>query len=868
MTGAADTMADSHSALASKIEVDVERPLRDFASSNREMQAMTTIQGNLSAMAKDVERAQQKTEKLRGRGERSEASKVASANSELDNAHSQWESQAPYVFESLQAVDESRLNLLRDVLTQFQTHEVDMVQKSQTTAEHCLNVLLSLQTEDEIKTFALKAVQGKPRIERPQRPSVPTPSRAPPSSSTLTPTISQPDDESTRSGSVQEDKKKSRFSGLKRLGTVVGGRKRESKQPATLEPMAESPERKSRASPFNSFSNRLGRSRDTPSLEPPQETPSRERPRSPLRLGSEMMEPAASRQTPSSPTPDRQHAPTPHVNGTSSATREVPPMIAPIPNGSHQGDLADLEPPKPNQPEPRAETPAAEVQRDDEGFSVPPSNLDPISQAQADAAAAGEGVAPAFNVNIRNAPIQEEGADSEAALASVANKLVSLVVCARLSSDIILTMQKQQAPPSAIGRVGTVRGRRQGRPVSSIASTYVPAPEQQTPEPSPSMTLPPSFQTPAQPTIEESREVLPSPSQPPAMSSPSASFAPSLAQSLSGAFAPGAVAASTFSPFASTMSQQSPFRPDSRAAIANEHAADTGSIRSGRSLTSTASQGMKHPEMNDTGLNSSIVETVSARFENGKIISSSLIGEVALAYNPVDLSSPFGSENIRLENFSSLEKVAPNPAFLTHTPNREGEYSVNLTNIAKTQVAFKYQVRTDDAGSQAPLLLTPAFRIEPNQASIIVSYSLNPSFNLHGRESITVAGLMLALTLEGAKATACQSKPVGTFSREKNMIFWQVGDLTVKPGAAPEKLLARFATESEARSGNVEARWEITAENAQGLGSGLTVSMQSQPGGATDGADPFADESTTGLTSVWKGVQGLRKLVSGAYSAK
>jgi len=148
-----------------------------------------------------------------------------------------------------------------------------------------LNVLLSLQTQDEIKTFALKAVQGRPRVERPQRASVPSvPSVPPPpsrgatgSSSGLAPTISQPDDSSMRSGSVQDDtKKKSRFGALKRLGTVAGGRKRESKQPSQLAPMSESPERKSR-SPFNSLGGRFGKSKGMTELEPPAETPTRER---------------------------------------------------------------------------------------------------------------------------------------------------------------------------------------------------------------------------------------------------------------------------------------------------------------------------------------------------------------------------------------------------------------------------------------------------------------------------------------------------------------------------------------------------------------------------------------------------------------
>jgi len=194
ITGSAETLAASHSTLASKIEVDVERPLREFTSTNREMSQMSTVQGNLSALAKDVERAQAKMEKARGKGDRVDAASV-----DVDAAQTQWESQAPYIFENLQALDESRLNHLRDVLTQFQTHEVDLVEKNRITAEQCLNVLLNVETRDEITTFALKAVQEKPTLANRKRSSVSTPMRSPPttsgSSSGLTPTVSRPEDD-------------------------------------------------------------------------------------------------------------------------------------------------------------------------------------------------------------------------------------------------------------------------------------------------------------------------------------------------------------------------------------------------------------------------------------------------------------------------------------------------------------------------------------------------------------------------------------------------------------------------------------------------------------------------------------------------
>ena len=135
---------------------------------------MSTISGNLAAMAKDVDNAQKKAEKLQTKGGKAASDKVASAASEVENATSQWASQSPYVFEKLQAVDESRLNHLRDVLTQFQTHEVDQVERNRISAEDCLNSLLSIETADEIKAFQIRAVHGQPKL-RARRRTLPGP---------------------------------------------------------------------------------------------------------------------------------------------------------------------------------------------------------------------------------------------------------------------------------------------------------------------------------------------------------------------------------------------------------------------------------------------------------------------------------------------------------------------------------------------------------------------------------------------------------------------------------------------------------------------------------------------------------------------
>ena len=74
------------------------------------------------------------------------------------------------------------------------------------------------------------------------------------------------------------------------------------------------------------------------------------------------------------------------------------------------------------------------------------------------------------------------------------------------------------------------------------------------------------------------------------------------------------------------------------AALASENSvagtSDTQSVRSGTSLGSLAH--VRHPEMTEPGLNSSIIETVSAVFEAGTITSASISGEIAFAHNSTD----------------------------------------------------------------------------------------------------------------------------------------------------------------------------------------------------------------------------------------
>lgn len=125
---------------------------------------MQTMSSNLASMAKALEAAQHETDKLEKKGSKANTQKVDAASAKLESATQQWESQAPFIFEGLQAMDESRINQLRDLLTQYQTHESDCAQQTQDKSADALAQVIEVNTETEIQSFVNKATLGKAKL--------------------------------------------------------------------------------------------------------------------------------------------------------------------------------------------------------------------------------------------------------------------------------------------------------------------------------------------------------------------------------------------------------------------------------------------------------------------------------------------------------------------------------------------------------------------------------------------------------------------------------------------------------------------------------------------------------------------------------
>lgn len=255
-------------------------------------------------------------------------------------------------------------------------------------------------------------------------------------------------------------------------------------------------------------------------------------------------------------TADTEHGKTSHegTNGVAAAeaSKDAHPAQPSLLNGTAEDIFDAPTGPPPSQQQQNNEEPT----KDAEGFTIPPTMNDPISQAQRDAAA--EDGDHLFKLNIQNEPIPEEDQDAkQAALSSVANAL-------------------NMGMPSR--KAGTVRGRREVR-----NTVYMPS----------------------LPTHDVSAEnpFPPSPSLPATATGP---------------------------------------RPTPSLTFVSEtsHASDTQSIRSGTSFGGASSYGgmtrLKHPDMHGPaygpGLHSSIIETVSAVFQDGEAGSVKVTGEVALSY--------------------------------------------------------------------------------------------------------------------------------------------------------------------------------------------------------------------------------------------
>lgn len=225
-----------------------------------------------------------------------------------------------------------------------------------------------------------------------------------------------------------------------------------------------------------------------------------------------------------------------------------------------------------------------------------------------------------------------------------------------------------------------------------------------------------------------------------------------------------------------------------------------------------------------------------------------------------------GTTTIRLDNFATLEAIAPNHAFVTPNTVQSGYYTVDVSQIAKTNVAFRYKVHLDpmNFSGHTPVVIKPAWRPQDNKLGVVLEYGLNPEFT---DSSIRISNLVLLASYAGGPAQACQTKPTGTHVKDKSLIYWRIGDMILEPGVL-HKVIARLTgmQGSQLQEGIVEARWELS--ELQGGEPRINISVLET--NRRNEADPFADETALRQddSEQWNSLRGFRKIISGKYEAR
>jgi hypothetical protein len=221
-----------------------------------------------------------------------------------------------------------------------------------------------------------------------------------------------------------------------------------------------------------------------------------------------------------------------------------------------------------------------------------------------------------------------------------------------------------------------------------------------------------------------------------------------------------------------------------------------------------------------------MTETINVIMKASTISRIQISGEIHLSLKSTEVSPNSGPIHIRLNAFESLEKIAPNPAYLAQVPDKPGEYFLNSEVLAtatsrsnsgtngKGALLFRYQVHVQPGKEESiiPLILEPAFSCKDGETRMILNYKSTPSTTSTPLKNVS----LIAAFNPGPSVSNVQTKPLGgVWSPSSRRLTWNV-DQVQESG----KLIARFTTEpGEAMSTlGVQATWAMDGTLISGLG--------------------------------------------------
>ncbi|KAK9480195.1 Muniscin C-terminal mu homology domain-containing protein [Lipomyces japonicus] len=908
---------------------------------------MRAIQENLSTVARNIGDAEDKVEKYKKKGSKIGATKVAGAHQNVNNVVAEWDSQAPLVFEKLQNIDESRLVFLKDVLTTYQTSEVDKAQKVVSLCEGNLNTLLSFDPRDEIKTFSVQIqTNGVPASigthSYPHAPvsvaSTASPSSTIRSNASNLPTHSPLRPPTNRKSSAATDETTTPSTHKKRFGrmsTILRSSKSDGRKSLFGGHKDKDKDKRRRQSPSPSRQSSHF-SAETASIASTNSRASRPDFQTRTSSGAVAVNHAA-------PAPNPPPANIRAVNGNGQPF-EDPDAITVIGSIDPQHQSLNYSTP-PSRQQQQQQTSVV----DSEGYSIPP----PVSRdiAELDKVKENTKDINGINVNIQQDAIHEGDDDAQAALDRVAASLRSKPTISGRSLrgrrgetklfaggvPALAVPSLNQAPlePTTVHSRGIPppppphRGEHATTPeigsipeelpqerqeervtaaniffvpqsqvpartveeekqqenvplsVTAEAEKYYSPIEQPINEPTVPTTI--QLQEPVQETSVQEAPVQEAPVQEiptQEISVDETSVQEPLVQETS------VTAALVAEPFV----QEAPVQVRSiqepstlihnTVALPDTSESEPVAVRPEYSRTASVSSDVSslsvsaHANNYFPGISSSIIETFNASLEGGIVTRVLVLGEVALSFNGNPEAEQQGRQgfatSLRLRNTEHLNRVLPNSALLA--PSTAGDFTINTRELSSVpSVVFKYSKVPDTAQNPVPILVKPIWKFEEHQTSVLVLYSLNPTYPA---ESVRLSDFSISLGIEGAQASGCQSKPPGVFNKERSRLSIRFNDdVILERGGREQTALVRFWTDGLAREAipGVAVRFKFSLpENVEGAVTVEVVDKEQQlQQQKTEGSedDPFADDANDDSKNAWVAVPSVRGVVSGQYYA-
>lgn len=740
------------------------------------------------------------------KAKRKSQAKSGSAHSHLNEVQSQWESQAPMAFEQFEGLDEARLVMLKDALTRYQTLELDKAQSATKAAERCLNALLAFEPQEELNSFVANLVaQGEPAAT----PSSRTPTGEP----GLVGSIPPPSSNGTfappnNTNNIRRSTTDSLYDTSQRLAPPRSFTTAEDS--SSIKSKDGGAKLRSKVGSIFRSSKSKGKKKEKEKEEERERDRDRE-----IKQQREFDRHRVAQQ---------QYQQPPARASTMPEVKRQSLKPAPPPSRKLNG-------PSPEAPESVGELAPSETAPKDDFFANGDTGS-PIS---------GSFNEPSLKVNIRNEVIAEEdGDDDNVALSQLATKL--------------------RARNTQSSRT---RGRRdiQSKLFTGIEASDVE--NQHTAERAAAGVPATSTEGNIQPPVQLMSQLQGFTGDTSAASIGSVGSVPSANQLT--AQTPSSPPSAATQPFAVPSSPQQP----APVGVSSPGSHEVQSLNSLKSSTTGGSVPVKHPELpSTTGLASTIVEIVNCTLKDGVPVESSVGGEVALGYNEGANEITPSYTYVRVNNTSSIEKIASNPAFVQAVS--PGLFKVfissGLIGLKTGVVGIKYSREK----ASLPVVFMPIWRIEERQLSLMLVYRLGDGYQ---GDQVELSNLNITVPIEGGTASSAQSKPVASFNKELQRITWRFNEpLRIKRGSE-ERLLCRFVTDGPAREAAGGIKIKFAINNSLPLGPNpITLDYRAKE------RDPFLAEgesegSTENLTSNgastggWRQVPCMRTVVAGRYSS-